>query len=131
MGRRCARGRKIARTGVLSPELSLLHWALDRLHRGILYEELGIEHIGYSEELFRESLAEPANRTLADRLVWILERGGTLRAVQVRDGQFTGPTLTLETLRASWQGLDQGDLAAVPESERAVETLRALFRLEN
>lgn len=119
----------MARTGVLSPELSLLHWALEQLHSGILYEELGIEHIGYSEELFRESLAEPKNLTLADKLVWMLERGGTLRAVQIRDGKYTGPTLTLETLGHRWAGLDQGDLAAVPEHERAVETLRALFGL--
>jgi hypothetical protein len=114
-----------------TPEIQTLRAALDGLHSRILYEPLQIEWIGYCEALFQESLAEPANRTLADRLIWMLEHGGELRAVQILHGEFTGPTLTLEQLRPRWERLDQGDLAAVHTSETAIlRILRGLFRIQ-
>ena len=112
------------------PEFEALHAALSQLHRRILYEPLGIEYIGYDQVLFDLAVRVHENRTLADQLVWILAAGGELRAVQCLAGENTGPTLSREELRARWEGLDQGDLAAVHESEAvAIRVLNGLFGL--
>jgi hypothetical protein len=112
------------------PEWSCLHSALETLHSRILYDELGIEHIGYSNELFKRSGLEPANRTLADRLCWCLGHGDRLQAVKISGGRFVGPTLTKEQLRERWLGLDPDAREPGPHDESgAVRALRGLFAL--
>jgi hypothetical protein len=91
-----------------SPELEALLSALEQFHARILYEEVGIEFIGYDEELFKKS----EGRTLAARLCWILKNGGTLRGVQYRNGEKVGPSLRLDQLKERWIRLgpiDQND----------------------
>jgi hypothetical protein len=113
---------------MLGPEWETLHAALEQLHSRILYEAVGIEHVGYDDALFRLAAKVPGNRTLADILVWILEAGGELRAVQIRAGEYVGPTLSREQLRARWESLDPGDLGLVHTSEAAAaRVLRGLL----
>ena len=115
---------------MLSPELKTLHSALHQLHSRILYELVGIEHVGYDEALFRLSAEVPSNRSLADRLVWILEAGGELRAVQILGGEFVGPTLNRTQLAERWRSLGPADVRALEESEvSAVRVLRGLLGL--
>ena len=114
----------------LSPEIATLHAALEQLHSRILYERVGIEHVGYDEALFRLSGGVPSNRTLADRLVWILEAGGELRAVQILGGEFVGPTLNRAELRWRWLRLEPKDVLHIKEKEdSAVRVLRGLLGL--
>ena len=113
---------------MLGPEWKTLHAALSQLHRRILYDAVGIEHVGYDQALFDLAVKVPGNRTLADIIVWILEAGGELQAIQILGGEYVGPTLSREQLRARWEGLDQGDLVRVHEDEEsAVRVLRGLF----
>ena len=115
---------------MLSPELKTLHSALHQLHSRILYERVGIEHVGYAEALFELSSGVPSNRSLADRLVWILEAGGELRAVQILGGEFVGPTLSRAQLAERWRSLDPADVLELEESEAsAVRVLRGLLGL--
>jgi len=110
------------------PEWRALHSALEQLHKRILYEKVGIEYVGYDQALFDLAVKIPNNRTLADILVWILRAGGELQAVQILGGLFVGPTLSREELRARWEGLDQGDLSLMYESDdSAARVLRALL----
>ena len=115
---------------MLGPEWKTLHAALSQLHRRILYEAVGIEHVGYDQALFDLAVKVPGNRTLADIIVWILEAGGELQAIQILGGEYVGPTLSREQLRARWERLEPGDLDLVHESEAAaVRVLRGLFEM--
>jgi hypothetical protein len=110
------------------PEWRALHGALEELHKKILYDLADIEHVGYDQSLFEIAVKVPGNRTLADIIVWILEAGGELQGVQVRGGEFVGPTLSRQQLRARWESLDPGDLGRVHEDEgSAVRVLRGLL----
>ena len=112
-------------------EIEILRAALGRLHSRILYEQVGIEFVGYSEALFKRSHRVKKNRTLADHLVWILKRGGALQAVQIRAGLFTGPKTRLRDLPERCTRLDPGDLARVHEcDEAAARVLRDLLGLD-
>ena len=110
------------------PEWRALHEALQQLHQKILYDAAEIEHVGYDQSLFDLAVKVPGNRTLADILVWILEAGGELRGVQIRGGEYCGPTLSREELRSRWESLDPGDLGRVhTDEESAVRVLRGLL----
>ena len=110
------------------PEWRTLHAALSQLHRKILYEAADIEYVSYDQSLFDLAVKVPGNRTLADILVWILRAGGELQGVQILGGEYCGPTLSREELRARWESLDPGDLERVHESEEsAVRVLRGLL----
>ena len=117
---------------MLGPEWTTLHAALEQLHKRILYERVDIEHVGYDQALFDIAVKVPGNRTLADILVWILEAGGELRAVQILGGEGVGPVLTRDNLRQRWERLDRADLEGLAENEdSAVRGLRTLLGLSD
>lgn len=111
------------------PEWRCLHGALQLLHSRILYDEVGMDFIGYSEKLFERSHRVARNRTLADHLVWIMRRGGRLRATVVRNGRFTGPSLGREELLERWGRLAEADRLERDDEAWAVRVLRCLFRI--
>jgi hypothetical protein len=115
---------------MLGPELTLLHAALEQLHKRILYERVDIEFVGYDQALFDLAVSAPGNRTLADILVWILEAGGELQAVQALAGELVGPVLTQDNLPERCERLDATDVERLRESdEAAVRVLRTLLGL--
>jgi hypothetical protein len=115
---------------MLGPEWKGLHAALAQLHKRILYERVDIEHVGYDQALFDLAVRAPGNRTLADILVWILEAGGELQAVQILGGEWSGPVLTRDNLRQRWERLDPADLEGLAENDdAAVRVLRTLLGL--